>query len=606
MAKPVLLSVDDDSDVLRAIERDLRSKYGAEYRVIGSDSPDGALTLLKQLKMRNDSVALLLADQRMPQMDGVEFLREGMQIFPDAKRALLTAYADTNAAISAINDANIHYFFLKPWDPPAEHLYPQLDDLLDDWQASYRPAFEGIRVLGTRWSPKSYELRDFLARNRVPYQWIDVELTANDPETKRILEVLGPEAASLPITLFPDGTNLLESVPAEVAQKVGLRTRAQTDFYDLAIVGGGPAGLAAAVYGASEGLHTVMIEREAPGGQAGMSSRIENYLGFPTGLSGGDLARRAVTQAQRFGVEILAPQEAVGLRTEGSYRFLKLADGNEISCHALMIATGVQWRRLEAPGIDRLQGAGVYYGGGATEALSCKGEIVYVVGGANSAGQAAMNFAKYAERVVIVVRGSSLSSTMSQYLIDQVKQTPNIQLWPHASVSEAHGETHLEEVSFLCSDTGKVERVPASSMFIFIGALPRTDWLANVVERDERGFILTGPDLIRDRQRPKGWVLDRDPFLLETNVPGLFAVGDVRHGSVKRVASQNRICFASRYSPMCRTTSSHGFSDRRKSCLLKQALPTFARETPPTRCSSSSKDKSKGVAKLAAKLSSSR
>jgi thioredoxin reductase (NADPH) len=537
MAKPVLLSVDDDSDVLRAIERDLRSKYGAEYRVIGSDSPDGALTLLKQLKMRNDSVALLLADQRMPQMDGVEFLREGMQIFPDAKRALLTAYADTNAAISAINDANIHYFFLKPWDPPAEHLYPQLDDLLDDWQASYRPAFEGIRVLGTRWSPKSYELRDFLARNRVPYQWIDVELTANDPETKRILEVLGPEAASLPITLFPDGTNLLESVPAEVAQKVGLRTRAQTDFYDLAIVGGGPAGLAAAVYGASEGLHTVMIEREAPGGQAGMSSRIENYLGFPTGLSGGDLARRAVTQAQRFGVEILAPQEAVGLRTEGSYRFLKLADGNEISCHALMIATGVQWRRLEAPGIDRLQGAGVYYGGGATEALSCKGEIVYVVGGANSAGQAAMNFAKYAERVVIVVRGSSLSSTMSQYLIDQVKQTPNIQLWPHASVSEAHGETHLEEVSFLCSDTGKVERVPASSMFIFIGALPRTDWLANVVERDERGFILTGPDLIRDRQRPKGWVLDRDPFLLETNVPGLFAVGDERHGSVKRVAS---------------------------------------------------------------------
>jgi thioredoxin reductase (NADPH) len=537
MAKPVLLSVDDDSDVLRAIERDLRSKYGAEYRVIGSDSPDGALTLLKQLKVRNDSVALLLADQRMPQMDGVTFLREGMQIFPDAKRALLTAYADTNAAISAINDANIHYFFLKPWDPPAEHLYPQLDDLLDDWQASYRPAFEGIRVLGTRWSPKSYELRDFLARNRVPYQWIDVELTANDPETKRLLEVLGPEAASLPITLFPDGTNLLESVPAEVAQKVGLRTRAQTDFYDLAIVGGGPAGLAAAVYGASEGLHTVMIEREAPGGQAGMSSRIENYLGFPTGLSGADLARRAVTQAQRFGVEILAPQEAVGLRTEGSYRFLKLADGNEISCHALMIASGVQWRRLEAPGIDRLQGAGVYYGGGASEALSCKGEIVYVVGGANSAGQAAMNFAKYAERVVIVVRGSSLSSTMSQYLIDQVKQTPNIELWPHASVSEAHGETHLEEVSFLCSDTGKVERVPVSAMFIFIGALPRTDWLANVVERDERGFILTGPDLIRDRQRPKGWVLDRDPFLLETNVPGLFAVGDVRHGSVKRVAS---------------------------------------------------------------------
>jgi thioredoxin reductase (NADPH) len=537
MAKPILLSVDDDSDVLRAIERDLRSQYGAEYRVIGSDSPEGGLALLRQLKVRNDSVALLLADQRMPHMDGVAFLQEGMRIFPEAKRALLTAYADTNAAISAINQANINYFFLKPWDPPTEHLYPQLDDLLEDWRASYRPTFEGIRVLGTRWSPRSYELRDFLARNRVPYQWIDVELSTNDPETKRLLEALGPEASSLPVVLFPDGTKLLDSVPSEVAQRVGLRTRAQTSFYDLAIVGGGPAGLAAAVYGASEGLHTVMIEQEAPGGQAGMSSRIENYLGFPMGLSGGDLARRAVVQARRFGVEILSPQAAVGVRTEGSYRMIKLADANEISCHALMIATGVQWRRLEAPGIDRLQGAGVYYGGGATEALSCKGEIIYVVGGANSAGQAAMNFAKYADRVVIAVRGSSLSSTMSQYLIDQIKETPNIQVWPHASVSEAHGETHLEEISFLCSDTDKVERMPASAMFIFIGALPRTDWLANVVERDERGFILTGPDLLREGQRPKGWALDRDPFLLETNVPGLFAVGDVRHGSVKRVAS---------------------------------------------------------------------
>jgi thioredoxin reductase (NADPH) len=537
MAKPILLSVDDDTDVLRAVERDLRSHYGADYRVMGSDSPNGALDLLKQLKVRNDSVALLLADQRMPGMDGVGFLQEATRIYPEAKRALLTAYADTNAAISAINQANINYFFMKPWDPPSEHLYPQLDDLLDDWQASFRPAFEGIRVLGTRWSPKCYELRDFLARNHVPYQWIDVELSSNDPETKRLLEALGSEAASLPVVLFPDGTKLLESVPSEVAQKVGLRTRAQTNFYDLAIVGGGPAGLAAAVYGASEGLHTVMIEREAPGGQAGMSSRIENYLGFPVGLSGADLARRAVVQAQRFGVEILSPQEAVDVRMEGPYRIIKLADGGEISCHALMIASGVQWKRLAAPGIDRLQGAGVYYGGGATEALSCKGEIVYVVGGANSAGQAAMNFAKYADRVVILVRGDSLSSTMSQYLIDQIKEVPNIQLWAHASVAEAHGETHLEEISVLCSDTNKVERVPANAMFIFIGALPRTDWLGNVVERDERGFILTGPDLIRDSQRPKGWTPDRDPFLLETNVPGIFAVGDVRHGSVKRVAS---------------------------------------------------------------------
>ena len=537
MPKPVLLSVDDDSDVLRAIERDLRSQYGAEYRVMGSDSPESALSILKQLKVRNDSVALLLADQRMPRMDGVQFLQEAMRIYPDAKRALLTAYADTNAAISAINEAGINYFFMKPWDPPADRLYPQLDDLLDDWQASYRPQFEGIRVLGTRWSPRSYELRDLLARNHVPYQWIDVEFSANDPETKRLLEVLGPGTSSLPVVLFPDGTKLLDSLPAQVAQKVGLRTRAQTTFYDLAIVGGGPAGLAAAVYGASEGLHTVIIEREAPGGQAGMSSRIENYLGFPTGLSGGDLARRAVVQARRFGVEILSPQEVLGVRMEGPYRIIKLADDSEVSCHALMIASGVQWRRLEAPGVDRLQGAGVYYGGGTTEALSCKGEIVYVVGGANSAGQAAMNFAKYADRVVMLVRGTSLASTMSQYLIDQIEKTPNIQLWAHASVVEVHGESHLEEISILCSDTNKIERVPASAMFIFIGALPRTDWLTDLVERDERGFVLTGPDLIRDGQRPKGWTIDRDPFLLETNVPGIFAVGDVRHGSIKRVAS---------------------------------------------------------------------
>ena len=537
MPKPILLSVDDDADVLRAIERDLRSQYGADYRVIGSDSPEKALDILKQLKVRNDSVALLLADQRMPRMNGVEFLQEGVRIFPDAKRALLTAYADTNAAISAINDASINYFFMKPWDPPADNLYPPLDDLLDDWKASYRPSFQGIRVLGTRWSPRSYELRNFLARNHVPYQWIDVELSANDADTRRLLEVLGTEAANLPIVLFPAGTRLLEGAPAQVAQRVGLRTRAQTDFYDLAIIGGGPAGLAAAVYGASEGLHTVMIEREAPGGQAGMSARIENYLGFPTGLSGGDLARRAVVQAQRFGVEILSPQEAMSVRTEGSYRIVKLADGSEISCHALLVATGVQWRRLDVPGIDKLHGAGVYYGGGATEALSCKGEIVYVVGGANSAGQAAMNFSRYADRVVILIRRDGLAATMSQYLIDQIQRTPNIQIWNRASVAQVHGETRLEEISVLCSDTNRVERVPAKSIFIFIGALPQTEWLAGMVERDDRGFVLTGPDLIRAGERPKGWGLDRDPFLLETNVPGIFAVGDVRHGSVKRVAS---------------------------------------------------------------------
>ena len=537
MPKPILLTVDDDPDVLRAIERDLRSQYGAEYRVISSDSPQGALDLLKGLKVRNDAVALLLADQRMPHLDGVGFLQAAKQTFPDAKRALLTAYADTNAAISAINEAKLDYFFMKPWDPPSEHLYPQLDDLLEDWRASYHPAFQGIRVLGTRWSPRSYELRDFLARSHVPYQWIDVESSANDPETKRLLEALGSDASELPVVLFPDGAKMLNGAPAEVAQKVGMRTRADTSFFDLAIVGGGPAGLAAAVYGASEGLKTVIVEREAPGGQAGMSSRIENYLGFPAGLSGGDLARRAVAQARKFGVEILAPQSVVNMRTEGPYRIIKLADDSEISCHALMIATGVQWRRLDAPGIDRLQGAGVYYGGGTTEALSCKGEMVYVVGGANSAGQAAMNFSKYAERVVILVRGDSLSSTMSQYLIDQIKETPKIQLWTHASLAEAHGDTHLEEISVLCSDTNKVERVPATSMFIFIGALPRTDWLGDAIVRDDRGFILTGPDVMQGGQRPKGWAPDRDPFLLETSVPGIFAVGDVRHGSVKRVAS---------------------------------------------------------------------
>jgi thioredoxin reductase (NADPH) len=537
LAKPILLSVDDDSDVLRAIERDLRSEYGAEYRVMGSDSPENALSLLKQLKVRNDNVALLLADQRMPHMDGVTFLQAATHIYPEAKRALLTAYADTNAAVDAINKAGINYFFLKPWDPPVDHLYPQLNDLLDDWQASYRPSFEGIRVLGTRWSPRAYDLRDFLARNRVPYLWIDVEVSANDPETKNLLDALGTDGAKLPVVLFPDGTKLLEGNPADVAQKVGLKTRAQTDFYDLAIIGGGPAGLAAGVYGASEGLHTVMIEREAPGGQAGMSSRIENYLGFPSGLSGNDLARRAVVQAKRFGVEILSPQEAVGVRTEGSYRIIKLADGSEISCHTMMIASGVQWRRLDAPGLDKLQGAGIYYGGGSTEAISCKDETVYIVGGANSAGQAAMNFARYAKSVVMLVRGSSLASTMSQYLIDQVKETPNIQIWAHASIAEAHGDSRLEEISVLCSDTNKVERVKANSMFIFIGALPRTDWLGDLVERDERGFILTGSDLFINGSRPKGWALDRDPFLLETNIPGIFAVGDVRHGSVKRVAS---------------------------------------------------------------------
>src|SRR5213594_4188221 len=389
MAKPVLLTVDDDAEVLRAVERDLRRRYAERFRVLRADSGAAALQALQGLKRRGASVGLLLADQRMPQMTGVEFLGQAMGLYPDTKRVLLTAYADTDAAIRAINDARIHHYLLKPWDPPEENLYPVLDDLLEDWMASFRPPFEGVRVLGTRWSPHSYAIRDFLARNQAPYQWIDVETAEHIAEVRRLVEAVGAEASSLPMVLFPDGSSLADPSTAQLAEKLGLSVRPEMAFYDLVIVGGGPAGLAAAVYGASEGLRTVMIEMEAPGGQAGMSSRIENYLGFPSGLSGGDLARRAVTQAQRFGVEIIAPQEAVGLRIDGPYRVLKLADGSEVSCHALLIATGVQWRSLDVPGMRQLQGAGVYYGAGPAEALSCKDEDVYIVGGANSAGQSA-------------------------------------------------------------------------------------------------------------------------------------------------------------------------------------------------------------------------
>jgi thioredoxin reductase (NADPH) len=536
MPKPVLLTVDDDPEVLRAIERDLRTRYADRYRVMRANSGSTALDTLRELKKRNNPVALLLADQRMPQMDGVGFLAEAMEMHPQAKRALLTAYADTNAAIDAINEARVHYYLMKPWDPPEEKLYPALDDLLHDWTSAFHPPYEGIRVLGTRWSNRSYELREFLARNQVPYQWIDVELAQSDPEVRTLIESLGPEAETLPLILFPDGARLGEPPLPVVADKLGLRTHAQTDFYDLAIVGGGPAGLAAAVYGASEGLRTVMIEREAPGGQAGLSSRIENYLGFPAGLTGADLARRAVAQARRFGVEILSPQCAVGLRAEGPYRFLKLADGAEISCHALLLATGVQWRTLQIPGIERLQGAGVYYGGGTSEAIACRGETVYVVGGANSAGQAAMHFSKFAQKVVMLVRGVSLAATMSHYLIEQIEKTPNIEVWNRTGLLEVHGEVRLEAIT-IQRDGAAPERLPALSLFIFIGAQPRTDWLNGVVERDSLGFILSGPDLIRDGKKPKSWTLERDPFLLESSVPGIFVVGDVRHGSVKRVAS---------------------------------------------------------------------
>lgn len=537
MPRPVLLTVDDDSEVLRSIERDLRARYAEKYRILAADSGRAALDILKRLKQRNETVALLLVDHRMPQMNGIETLTEAIKINPDAKRVLLTAYADTEAAIKAINEVQLNHYLLKPWHPPEEHLYPVLDDLLEDWYASYRPPFEGVRLLGTRWSSKSYELRDFLARNQVPYQWLDVDTADRQPDIRRLLASFDGAPPKLPLVLFSTGEKMEQPTPQELAEKLGLRTRAGLQFYDVAIIGGGPAGLAASVYGASEGLKTVMVEREAPGGQAGLSSRIENYLGFPSGLSGAVFARRAVDQARRFGVEIVSPQQVSGVRVDGPYRYLKLSDGNELSCHALILAVGVQWRKLGLPGEDRLQGAGIYYGAGSTEAISCRDEDVYLVGGANSAGQAAMYFSKFAGRVVMLVRGPSLAATMSQYLIDQIGQTENIHVEFNSHVVEVHGEEHLEAISIACTTSGQIEKVRASALFIFIGAEPRTDWLDGLVERDERGFILTGQALMRDGKPPKGWNLDRPPGLLETNVPGIFAVGDVRHGSVKRVAS---------------------------------------------------------------------
>ena len=537
MRNPVILTVDDDPDVLHAIERDLKKRYEERYRVLRADSGLAALDLLRRLQQRNEAVALLLVDHRMPQMNGVEMLQEAMKIYPSAKRALLTAYADTDAAIKAINDVQLNHYLLKPWDPPEEQLFPVLDDLLDDWQGNFHPPFEGIRVLGTRWSSKAYELRNFLARNQVPYQWLDADAAGRDAEVERLLKSLATDDRKLPVVLFPDGNCIGQPQTHELADRLGLRTRAGLEFYDLAIVGGGPAGLAAAVYGASEGLKTVMVEREAPGGQAGLSSRIENYLGFPSGLTGADLTRRAVAQARRFGVEIVSPQEATALRIDGPYRYLRLNDGTELSCHAMLLATGVQWRKMDVPGMDRLHGAGVYYGGTATEAISCRDEDVYIVGGANSAGQAAMFFSQYAKGVVMLVRGDSLAATMSQYLIDQIATASNIHVEYRTRVVEVHGDNHLEAISLMCDMSGEVNRVPASAVFIFIGAEPRTAWLDGVVERNERGFILTGPDLLRSGKRPKGWTLERDPGLLETNVPGVFAVGDVRYGSVKRVAS---------------------------------------------------------------------
>ena len=537
--KPVLFTVDDDPEVLHAVEGDLRRRYGADYRILRAPSGEAALAALGEWKARGGAVALLLVDQRMPGMSGVELLERAIPLFPDAKRVLLTAYADTDAAIQAINSARVDFYLLKPWDPPEENLYPVVDDLLADWRADWRPPFAGVRVVGHRWSPKSFEVRDFLARHQVPYRWLDVE---TDAEAKQLLASAEAAKPALPLVFFPDGARLAEPSRGELAARIGLRTQAEKPFYDLVIVGGGPAGLAAAVYGASEGLRTLMVEGDAPGGQAGTSSRIENYLGFPSGLSGADLTRRAVAQAARFGVEILTPQEARGLRVEGAYRIVTLGDASEVSCHALLVATGVSYRKLDVPGVERLTGAGIYYGAAMTEAMSCRDEEVFVVGGANSAGQAAMHLSRYARKVTMLVRGDSLGKGMSQYLVDQICGTPNIEVRFGAQVAEAHGGESLEALTVDLGG-GKRETLPANSLFILIGAMPRTGWLEGVVVRDERGFILSGPDLMENgtngdgRRRPRGWPLDRDPFLLETSVPGVFVAGDVRHGSVKRVAS---------------------------------------------------------------------
>jgi thioredoxin reductase (NADPH) len=531
MARPILLAIDDDISVLEAVVQDLRRKYGAEYRVMRAASGQAALDTLAQLRSRQEPVALLLSDQRMPGMTGVEFLERARTFYPEARRVLLTAYADTEAAIRAINTARIHYYLNKPWDPPEEKLYPVLNDLLEDWKAGYQPPFEGIRVIGHRWSLKDYEVRNFLSRNHVPYRWIDI---ANDGESQKLLQDRKLQPDKLPVVLFADGSWLVDPAPEELAARVGLSTQATQDFYEMIVVGAGPAGLAAGVYGSSEGLRTLVVEPEAPGGQAGSSSKIENYLGFHQGITGSELGRRAHLQAQRLGAEFIT-QRVTGLRIDGQYRFVMLADGRELSSHVVLLATGVRYRKLDIPGAEELTGRGIYYGAALAEAAACKGEDVFVVGGANSAGQAALHFAKYACKVTMLVRGAGLSDTMSKYLIDEIGKTSNIVLEPRTQVLQAEGRERLEGV-LLRGPQGERNEA-ATSLFVFIGAAPQAEWLPPVVLRDERGFVLAGPDLRSDGKLPASWQEKREPFLLETSVPGVFVAGDLRHGSIKRVAS---------------------------------------------------------------------
>lgn len=533
MANPAILTVDDDPAVSRAVSRDLRRKYGDRYRIVRADSGESALEALREIKLRGEQVAVLVADYRMPQMNGIQFLEAAMDLFPLARRILLTAYADTEAAIDAINLVDVDHYLLKPWNPPEEKLYPVVDALLDAWIATPdRPVTE-IRVVGHRWSAESYAVRDFLARNLVSYRW----LLADDPEGRRLLTAAGLSETDVPLVVTSDGKSLVQPSEIDLAPHVGLTTTPASDFYDLVVVGAGPAGLGAAVYGASEGLRTVLIEQRATGGQAGQSSRIENYLGFPDGVSGAQLTERARRQALKFGTELLSAREAVALEAGGSTRVLRFDDGTSIAAHTVVLATGVSYRLLQAPGLAGFTGRGVFYGSASTEAPSCLDQDVYIVGGANSAGQAAVYFSRYASRVHILIRGDSLERSMSSYLIKQIASHPTIQVHPNTEICQAEGDDHLERLTLRDTRTGEIRNAETTWCFIFIGAEPRTAWLDSVIERDQHGFVLTGPDLLSGGRRPSGWALPRDPYHLESSMPGVFAAGDVRSDSVKRVAS---------------------------------------------------------------------